>query len=285
MTAGHNGAVHLWLDQEPDPLFTATLPLSMPGVLVIHGHGSDGGLPVPAPHLAPLIAVLRQDHGVPAIVLLACQQQTGQQFATDHRLTTWSTPHKVWVSPSTARCSSARPPSPPAGSSSPPSPPPPRCTATTPAPTRRSPPAGLSPVTVLTPEQAAASPATDWEERLRPATLWAAFTAALAAWSAAGVLAGQRGPRAAPGDMPGSDLPEPIVPVVLSENPPSALLPEAVDLFTRTTGKLFPINCTATVVESKSCDLLWTAGHCVWNGGFLRRLVCAWLRQRPPALW
>ena len=121
---------------------------------------------------------------------------------------------------------------------------------------------------MLTPEQAAASPATDWEERLRPATLWAAFTAALAAWSAAGVLAGQRGPRAAPGDMPGSDLPEPIVPVVLSENPPSALLPEAVDLFTRTTGKLLPVNCTATVVESKSRDMLWTAGHCLWNGGY-----------------
>ena len=103
MTAGHNGSVHLWLDQEPDPLFTATLPLSMPGVLVIHGHGSDGGLPVPAPHLAPLIAVLRQDHGVQAVVLLACQQQTGQQFATDHRLTTWSTPHQVWVSPSTGK--------------------------------------------------------------------------------------------------------------------------------------------------------------------------------------
>ena len=117
---------------------------------------------------------------------------------------------------------------------------------------------------MLTRHQAATHPATDWEQRLQPASMWAAFTAAMAAWSAAGALAGPREPGAAPGG-----LPAPIVPVVLNENPPSALDPEAVDFFTRTTGKLFPTNCTATVVESESGDLLWTAGHCVWNGGFL----------------
>ena len=75
VTTGRNGSRHLWIDQEPDPLLTATLPVNTPGVLVVHGHGTKGALAVPADDLKAVIDALKDDYGLTTAVLLACQQR------------------------------------------------------------------------------------------------------------------------------------------------------------------------------------------------------------------
>ena len=153
---------------EPDPLLTATLPVNTPGVLVVHGHGTKGALAVPADDLKAVIDALKDDYGLTTAVLLACQQQASQQFATTHHLTTWSTPHQVWVSPSTGKVFIGPATLTASGRLKP------DFSAAAATLHRHDPgadaevtPASQSPVTVLTPEQAAASTATDWGGRLR----------------------------------------------------------------------------------------------------------------------
>jgi hypothetical protein len=98
LTWAANGSVHLWSGMAPDRELADALVLTVPGLLVVHGHGAGGGLMASAGDLAAVAAQVKQLYPVRAALLLACEQQAAQWFATGSGLVTWATPDPVFVS-------------------------------------------------------------------------------------------------------------------------------------------------------------------------------------------
>ena len=97
------GVRHLWVGIEPDDAFAEGLSKQgkvRAGVLVVHGHGADGGVaasPVQKQQMREQIAAARAQRVVSEVLLLVCGQAEAQGFADTHEIATWASKDAVFV--------------------------------------------------------------------------------------------------------------------------------------------------------------------------------------------